>query len=193
LGGLLERSAVMGACFGMVGALIGGSDPVSGERGRERSNSVEVDIDGDGRADLVIGNGNGFLDGAIHVLYGDGDRQRIGVKSLRPRRSYVGFGSRIVTCDANGDGFSDVVAGAEFATVEGVEAGKVVVLYGAASGLSPRRLSVLSQSTPGVPGISESLDGFGASIGCGRLNADRFDDVAVGVPEESWRARPRPS
>ena len=97
----------------------------------------------------------------------------------------------MVACDVNGDGFSDVVVGSPDANVgDVVSAGRVVVLYGAASGLSPRRLSLLSQESPGVPGGSEFFDVFGNAVGCGRLNADRFDDVAVGVPSESWRARP---
>jgi hypothetical protein len=51
-------------------------------------------------------------------------------------------------------------------------------------------LSVLSQESPGVPGNSENFDNVGLSVGCGRLNADRFEDAVIGVPGESWRARP---
>jgi hypothetical protein len=42
-----------------------------------------------------------------------------------------------------------------------------------------------------MPGRSESDDLFGAAIGCGRTGPDRFDDIVIGVPDESWRARPQ--
>jgi hypothetical protein len=161
---------------------------VSGGGGRPANGGspVQVDVDRDGRADLLIGSVD-----AIQVQYGDGGRQRITVESLRPHRDYTGFyvGS---ACDVDGDGYSDVVAPAPLAVAAGAPqgAGRIVVLYGTATGLSPRRTSVISQESPGVPGHSESFDLFGGAVGCGRINGDRFDDIVVGVPGESWRARP---
>ncbi len=143
----------------------------------------DVDIDGDGRADLLIGSVE-----AVQVLYGDGARQRITAASLRRGSGFSGFGFRLVACDVNGDGFSDAVVGAASASVgRGHSAGRVVVLYGAASGLSPGRRSLLSQATPGVPGVSESNDNFGWTVACGHTAADRFDDIVIGVPGERFR------
>jgi hypothetical protein len=124
-------------CLGVLVALSVSSEPApaSGRRAVNEKRPPDVDIDGDGLADLVIGNGLGPGE-ALHVMYGDGARQRITPGSLRPRRDYSGFGATMVVCDVNGDRFSDVVVGTPDANVGGVvSAGRVVVLYGASSGL----------------------------------------------------------
>jgi hypothetical protein len=177
--------AAVGLCFGLVAAWSPGAGlAAGGARPANGGSPVHVDVDGDGRADLLIGSFS-----ALQVRYGDGVRQRIAVGLLRPRRDYTGFGAGIAACDVNGDGYSDAVVGAAAATVAGADlAGRVVVFYGAASGLSPRRTSVISQESPGVPGRSESWELFGHAVGCGHINGDRFDDVVVGGTGESWRA-----
>jgi hypothetical protein len=167
--------------------LSSGPVPVSSAgRPANGGSRAEVDVDGDGRADLLIGSIH-----ALNVEYGDGVRQRITEEALPPRRDFGGFTGDIAACDVNGDGFTDAVLTAAYADVAGTQsAGRVVVLYGAASGLAPRRASVISQSSPGVPGRSETFDLFGMAVECGHINGDRFDDLTVGVPGESWRVGP---
>ena len=185
MSGVRGRAAAGCLCVGLVVTL---TSPLpastSPQPAHQGSSAVDADFDGDGRTDLLIGSS---LSKAIQVQFGDGDRQRISARSLPPHGTYTLFGFHAVTCDVDADGFSDAVVGAQQADVgDALMAGRVVVFYGAGSGLSPRRVSVLSQSTPGVPGVSESDDFFGGSVECGQLDADRFDDVVVGVVNESF-------
>jgi hypothetical protein len=147
--------------------------------------SGDVDVDGDGSRDVVLGS-KGLLgpgEGDLYVLYGDGSRQAL----LTPLFARFPPRGPSVGCDVNGDGFSDVVVGVPFGSVRGVSAGGLVVLFGSESGLSWQRRVQITQATAGVPGRPEEADAFGAAVGCGRTNRDRFDDIVVGVPGESGR------
>ncbi|MFJ6706000.1 MULTISPECIES: FG-GAP-like repeat-containing protein [unclassified Streptomyces] len=87
--------------------------------------------------------------------------------------------------DFNGDGYRDAVLPAPGANVSGKEgAGAVVVLYGSASGLSTSRRKTITQNTPGVPGVSETGDAFGAATATADVNRDGYADLVVGTPDE---------
>ena len=141
------------------------------------------DIDGDGLADVVIGAPDDGT-GAIHVGYGDGTWTRY-TASLSGQ---AGYGWSVAMCDINGDSFSDVVSGAPYSTDPGGTAigGGIVVRYGSSGGLGSPTL--VTQGTSGVPGASEGGDLMGFSLGCGRINADTYADVVVGVPGEALSA-----
>lgn len=93
--------------------------------------------------------------------------------------------------DFNGDGYNDLLTGAPEGTVDGKEgAGYVTVQYGAPNGIGtdttvPRgRVQVVSQSTPGVSGTSETGDRFGQAVATGDLDGDGYDDAVIGTPGE---------
>ncbi|WP_425831965.1 FG-GAP repeat protein [Streptomyces fractus] len=87
--------------------------------------------------------------------------------------------------DFNGDGYGDVAFSAGDATVSGKkQAGDIVALYGSASGVTSAKRSTISQNTSGVPGTSETGDGFGWASAYGDFNHDGFDDLAVSAAHE---------
>ncbi|MEU3553440.1 FG-GAP repeat protein [Streptomyces fragilis] len=87
--------------------------------------------------------------------------------------------------DIDKDGYRDVVVSAPDATVSGrARAGAVVILYGGARGVDPKRRTVLTQNSTGIPGSAETGDRFGASVVVHDLNADGYGDLVVGAPGE---------
>ncbi len=97
------------------------------------------------------------------------------------------FGWSLASCDFNGDGFDDLAVGVPYEDYgSGDNGGIVQIYYGTGSGLPPSGDTFFAQSTAGVPGDVESGDAFGWSLACGDFDADGFDDLAVGAPNEAW-------
>jgi len=89
--------------------------------------------------------------------------------------------------DVNDDGYAEVAVSE---TRGDLDAGGVHILYGRRSGLvveaagSARDDQFFDQNSRGVPGTSESGDGFGGATAFGDFNADGCADLAVGTPGE---------
>jgi len=140
------------------------------------------DVNGDGYSDIIIGrseyeNGN-VQEGAAFIHYGSAS----GLSStpsliIESNKNYSYFGNSVACAgDVNGDGYSDVIIGAN--NYENGEQGEgaAFVYYGSASGLN---------STPAWTVESDSIEaGFGSSVACaGDVNGDGYSDVIVGAPD----------
>jgi hypothetical protein len=164
-----------------------------------------VDYNGDGFGDLAVAAAGETVDGeffagAVNVLYGSAE----GLQADDPPDQFWSnatpgipedpqdqgtFGDALESSDFNADGFTDLAIGAPELNVgerQRKEAGAVTVLYGSPAGLqitSPP-LQQWSQESPGVQGVFEAFDHFGAALSAGDFNADGFHDLAIGVPQD---------
>lgn len=158
------------------------------------------DFDHDGFDDLVVGvpgeNVEGAIDaGAINVIYGSASGLTSTGDQLFSQSGDVlgtpgnndGFGSALAIGDFDGDGTDDLAVG-----VPGdapVNGGSVNVLYGQSFfGLDLAGQQQWTQNSTGIADSSEPDDLFGNSLASGDFNGDGRDDLAVGVPAESFSA-----
>ncbi|MET8864176.1 FG-GAP-like repeat-containing protein [Nonomuraea sp. NPDC004580] len=125
-----------------------------------------ADFDGDGVDDVVVGDPFGDEQkGAVHVLSAG---KVVPVAVPGPAKG-DGFGWSVRLAQVNGDGCADLVVGAPYADVDGVEdAGAAYVIYGGQAA-PPLRLTATQPQRFGH---------FGWSV------AARGDLVAIGAPYE---------
>ncbi|WP_392671529.1 FG-GAP-like repeat-containing protein [Streptomyces sp. LN785] len=156
--------------------------PIQKIPGVDLFNLTPGDVNHDGRDDLLVDgyetdsqsgwNANFYLPGSASGL------TRTGSQKL-PAGIISDIG------DVNGDGFGDIVIGAQWdADVPGSHKGGVVrVVYGSASGPDGGQTSI-NQDSAGIPGTGEKNDTFGYELSLGDINGDGMDDLAVSAPGE---------
>jgi Ca2+-binding RTX toxin-like protein len=161
------------------------------------STSTAGDVNGDGLADLVIGapfaNANGTDSGAAYVVFGAASfTAHMDLSALNGTNGFriVGassndrLGRSVANAgDVNGDGFSDIVLGADYADGDVAGVGAAYVIFGKASGFAASiDVSTLDGSNgfklSGVGGAYET----GSSVAsAGDVNGDGLDDLVIGA------------
>lgn len=134
------------------------------------------DVNGDGFADVVVGAYQANFAGRAFLYHGASNGL-----STNPVTTLTGpdvmsgrFGGSVASAgDVNGDGFADVVVGANGINTN---AGRAYLYLGSASGLA----AAPANTTLIGPDVSGGRFGFSVS-GAGDLNADGYADVVVGA------------
>ncbi|MFA5211117.1 MAG: FG-GAP-like repeat-containing protein [Patescibacteria group bacterium] len=147
-----------------------------------KSISSAGDVNGDGYDDVIISShkfdvGENIDVGKIFAYYGSASGlSEIPDWTLEGNQASAYFGDAISSAgDVNGDGYSDIIIGADYYDVgELANAGKVFVYYGSASGLS----STTYWSVEG----NYSNEYVGTAISsAGDVNGDGLSDIIINV------------
>jgi len=139
------------------------------------------DVNGDGYSDVIIGapwydNGD-YDEGRSFVYYGSSSGlSTTPAWTAEGNQANAEFGNSVSSAgDVNGDGYSDVIIGADCYDNHETNEGLVVVYYGSGSGLS-------TTSDWSAEGNQKNAE-FGTSVSsAGDVNGDGYFDVIIGAP-----------
>ncbi|MES2644810.1 MAG: FG-GAP-like repeat-containing protein, partial [Myxococcota bacterium] len=135
------------------------------------------DLDADGYADVVVGESlYSSFTGRVWVFPGSATGvDTSAVTTILGPAFYSYFGQSLAAAgDVDADGYGDLIVGAYS---YGSQRGRFSVFHGSASGVS-------STAATTVDGAIRSQLGY-AVAGAGDVDADGYDDVIVGAPEDS--------
>src|SRR5262245_9780663 len=171
------------------------------------------DINGDGFDDLVIGAlladgaGNARMSaGDSYVVFGKASGFPAEINLAALGAGNAGFvihgedvgdlsGSSVSSAgDVNGDGFDDLIIGAQFGSGPRTQAGDSYVVFGKASGFAAEiDLAAVAAGNGGfvIHGQDEGdISGYSLSA-AGDVNGDGFDDLIIGAPVADGSNNPR--
>jgi len=142
------------------------------------------DVNGDGFADMIVGaftaDPGAVNDAGEAFIFfgGPGAFDTTADATLTETTLENGgrFGYSVASGDVNGDGFDDVIVGAQLADPGAVgNAGEVFIFFGGLGSFDTTVDATLTETTP------ENGAQFGESVASGDVNGDGFDDVIVGA------------
>jgi hypothetical protein len=160
------------------------SESSSGHLGQ--SVATAGDVNGDGCADVIVGSadydtGGGNI-GIALVWYGGASGLGADGTVANADWSDTGsvgafFGASVGTAgDTNGDGFSDIIVGAERDTNGQATEGRAFIYRGSGDGIR-------TSSTDGLPTDQAGAQMGWSVAGAGDVNNDGYSDVIVGAPD----------
>ena len=156
------------------------------------------DVNGDGFDDLIVGgrndDPNGAQSGASFVVFGKSDGTAVELSDVE-----TGSGGFVINGvsagdssgvsvssagDVNGDGFDDLIVGANYADPNGFQSGASFVVFGKTDGSVVELSAIEDSANMGgfvINGVSvQDQSGFSVS-GAGDVDGDGFDDLIVGA------------
>ena len=189
------------AAVGIVGVTIFGAD-AGDNSGTSVSNAG--DVNGDGFEDILIGASSADASGNAKSKSGDsylifgrsswsttptidlGNLGSAGITFLGAEANDYSGRSVSSAGDVNGDGFADLLIGADRADSSGnarADAGESYLIFGKANWIGMQTIDLSNLGTSGVSILgSEELDRSGFSVSnAGDVNGDGFDDMLIGA------------
>src|SRR5439155_1108693 len=140
------------------------------------------DVNGDGYSDVIVGAplfDNGQTDEGRAFVY-LGSASGLGTTpawTAEGNQASAQFGASVASAgDVNGDGFGDVIVGADLYDNGQTDEGRIFVYLGSASGLATNPSSTAESNQAGAH--------LGASVAtAGDVNGDGYADVIAGAPQ----------
>ena len=169
---------------------------VLGEDADDQSGSAVAygDINGDGYMDIIIGAPyadppGGDNAGETYVIFGSSsppstfdlntESADITVKGGDDANDYSGWA--VASGDVNGDGYDDLIIGANEANPPGAyNAGTTYVIFGSSN--PPQTIDLNSQPADITVYGADIYDMSGSAVASGDVNGDGYDDIIIGAP-----------